>query len=458
MASINSSNIKRVRHKVLDFLSEEIWHVEASDLARIPGLLLGLLQFLLIALRKFLTDRGLMMASALTFSTLLALIPLLVIVFTFFSLLGGADWVDTNIRPLIFNLLATGSGEKLSQSLSDFVRNARLGTIGSLGFIFMIVTALALLNTIESAFNQVWSIAESRSLLKKLRDYWSAMTIAPILIVVSLFLTTSLGKIPLVHTILEQSAVDYLLTSVTPLLLQWLAFYLFFLMIPNTMVRASSAAIGSLVGSVLWEIAKAGYLSYIANAVKYNVIYGSLAFLPIFMIWIYLTWVVILVGVEISYAHQNFVSLRGQKRKIGLSYSQRELAGLMVMVEVARRFIDGEDPTTVYELSHRLKLPAEHLRTVIQHFRDRKLLSDGDDDYPLVVTQDLDRISVQSMVDAIRDGGRGNLLMDKDSLYRSVNRVVARWLEPGRKLLGETTLRQLVFEIRDGQTDLNGKA
>ena len=159
-----------MRQKVLQFLSEDIWHLEASDLAGIPGMLLGLLQFLLIALRKFVTERGLMMASALTFTTLLAIIPLLILMFTVFKLLGGAEWVDENIRPLLFNFLATGSGEKLSQSLSDLLRNAKLGTIGSLGFVFMVATSLALLNTIESAFNHVWSIVESRSLIKKIRE------------------------------------------------------------------------------------------------------------------------------------------------------------------------------------------------------------------------------------------------------------------------------------------------
>jgi membrane protein len=453
-----SSQKATTYRKILHFLGEGIWHVELSDLTRIHQMLLGLLQFIMITLRRFVTDRGLMMASALTFSTLLALIPLLALVFTFFSLLGGADWVDSNIRPLIFNLLATGSGEKLAQSLSDFVRNARVGTIGTLGFFFMIVTALALLNTIEGAFNQVWSVGESRSLLKKLRDYWSAVSIAPILIIVSLFLTTSLGKIPLIQTILAQPMVDHLLTSVMPLLLQWVAFYLFFVMIPNTVVRASSAALGALVGSVLWEIAKAGYLNYTANAVKYNLIYGSLAFIPVFMIWIYLTWVAVLIGVEVSYVSQNFSTIRLQKRRIRLSYSQKELAGLTVMVEVARRFLQGEDPTTVFELSHRLKLPSEHLRVVVRQLRERRLLGDGDDDFPLIITQDLDRISVQSMVTALRDGGGSELLLDDDSLYHAVEKVIGKLNDPNRKLLGETTLRQLVNDIECSQTWGNGKA
>jgi membrane protein len=388
-----------------------------------------------------------MTASALTFSTLLALIPVLVLVFTFFSLLGGANWLDSHIRPLIFDLLATGSGEKLSQSLSDFVRNARLGTWGTMGFIFMIVTCLSLLNTIESAFNRVWSIAVSRTLLQKLRDYWSTMTIAPILIILSLFLTTSLEKIPLVATVLAYSWVNHLLTMVMPFILQWVAFYLFFLMIPNTMVRSTSAALGALVGSVLWEIAKAGYLTYTANAVKYNLIYGSIAFLPIFMIWMYLTWVAILIGVEVSYVHQNFASLRRQRQKIRLSFAQIEQMGLMVMVDVARRFMGGNTPTTVYKLSHRMRLPAEHIRSVVTLLRNQRLLGEGDDDYPLTVMQDLDRITVQSVLDALRTGGGTNLIMEDDTLYSAVGLQLSSWRNNSWKLMGNMTLRQLVREI-----------
>ncbi len=436
-----------IYRKILRFLTEDLWHIDLGDLPSTRRMLLNLLQFLTISLRRFLTGRGLMMASALTFSTLLALIPLLVLVFTFFSLLGGANWLDSHIRPLIFDLLATGSGEKLSQSLSDFVRNARLGTLGTVGFVFMIVTCLALLNTIESAFNRVWSIGESRKLLQKLRDYWSAMTIAPILIIVSLFLTTSLGQIPLVAAVLAYPWVDHLLTLVMPLILQWVAFYLFFLMIPNTVVRSSSAALGALVGSVLWEIAKAGYLTYTANAVKYNLIYGSIAFLPIFMIWIYLTWVAILIGVEVSYVHQNFASLRRQRRKIQLSYAQMEQMGLMVMVDVARGFMEGTTPTTIYELSHRLQLPSEHLRSVVSLLRNQQLLGEGDDDFPLIVMQDLDRITVLSILDALRVGGGTKLQLEDDTLYSAVGKQLSSWRDNSRKLLGNMTLRQLIREI-----------
>ena len=444
--------------KVLKFLTEDLWHVELSDLKKSQKFLLSLLQFLSISLRKFITDRGLMMASALTFSTLLALIPFLAVVFTFFSLLGGTTWVENLIRPIIFNLLSTGSGEKLSQSLSDFVRNASLGTIGTIGAVFLVITTLSLLNTIEGAFNQVWSTGESRPLLKKIRDYWSALTIGPILIVVSLFLTTSLGKVELVKVILSQPLVNHFLTIVMPLFLQWVAFYLFFQMIPNTAVRSASAALGALVGSVLWEIAKAGYVAYTTSAVKYNLIYGSVAVVPIFMIWMYLTWVAMLIGVEISYVHQNFSSLRWQKRKIQLSYSQKELMGLTVMVEVARRFIEGKAPTTIYEMSQRLRLPSEHVRLVIQQFRDIQLLSDGTDDSPLVVIQDLDRISIQAMIDALQHSGKGSLYLDQDELYQSVGVLVQKWTIPGKKLLGETTLRQLALESTPRQTPNHGKA
>jgi membrane protein len=447
-----------VYQKVLKFLKEEIWHVELSDLKKSQKFLLSLLQFLSISLRKFVTDRGLMMASALTFSTLLALIPFLAVVFTFFSLLGGAEWVENHIRPIIFNLLSTGSGEKLAQSLSDFVRNASLGTIGTLGSIFLVITTLSLLNTIESAFNQVWSVGESRPLLKKVRDYWSALTIGPILIVVSLFLTTSLGKVGIVKAILSQSLVNHFLTLIMPLILQWVAFYLFFQMIPNTAVRSSSAALGALVGSVLWEIAKAGYVTYTSSAVRYNLIYGSVAIVPIFMIWMYLTWVAVLIGVEISYVHQNFLSLRWQKRKIQLSYSQKELLGLTVMAEVAQRFMEGNPPTTIYEMSQRLRLPAEHVRSVIQQFRDNQMLSNGTDDSPLVVVQDLDRISVQAMIEALQQSGKGSLYLDQDELYQSVSELVQRWLVPGKKLLGDTTLRQLAMESNTPKIKNHGKA
>jgi membrane protein len=244
-------------------------------------------------------------------------------------------------------------------------------------------------------------------------------------------------------------------------------------MIPNTAVRSSSAALGALVGSVLWEIAKTGYVTYTTSAVKYNLIYGSVAIVPIFMIWMFLTWVTVLIGVEVSYVHQNFSSLRWQKRKIQLSYSQKEMMGLTVMTEVARRFMEGKEPTTVYEMSQRLRLPAEHVRSVIQQFRDSKMLNDGDDDSPLVVIQDLDRISVQSMIDCSRTSvgyqrqaaigahfgpDQSGLFLELEPLYQSVGSIVQKLTLPGRKLLSDITLRQLVTEVASNQHQSNGKA
>jgi len=132
--------------------------------------------------------------------------------------------------------------------------------------------------------------------------------------------------------------------------------------------------------------------------------------------------------------------------------------GLTVMVEVARRFIEGKAPTTIYEMSQRLRLPSEHVRLVIQQFRDIQLLSDGTDDSPLVVIQDLDRISIQAMIDALQHSGKGSLYLDQDELYQSVGVLVQKWTIPGKKLLGETTLRQLALESTPRQTPNHGKA
>ncbi len=130
-----------------------------------------------------------------------------------------------------------------------------------------------------------------------------------------------------------------------------------------------------------------------------------------------------------------------------MSYAQMEQMGLMVMVDVARRFMEGTTPITIYELSHRLQLPSEHLRSVVTLLRNRQLLGEGDDDFPLIVMQDLDRTTVLSVLDALRVGGGTKLMLDNDTLYSAVGKQLSSWRSNSRKLLGNMTLRQLVREI-----------
>jgi membrane protein len=299
-----------------------------------PHALRQLGRFFVHLFRRFTQDRCFQIASSLTFTTLLALVPLVTIVLTLVSAFPFFSGLGEQIHAfLLANMLPEKAGIVVSGYIEQF--SGRAGRLTALGTVVLAVTAVLMMFTIERAFNSIWRISRARPLVQRILIYWAVFTLAPVLIGTSLSITsyvvgTSLGfagQIPF-----AQTAILWLV----PFLLTCAAFTLLYYVVPNRAVRPRHALLGGFIAGVAFEIMKRGFALYIANFPTYTLVYGAFAVVPIFLLWIYFSWLVIVLGALIAALAPDFTVLRdATKRPSGDSFAE-PLALLLVLARAQR--------------------------------------------------------------------------------------------------------------------------
>ncbi|RBP51547.1 YihY family inner membrane protein [Arenicella xantha] len=247
----------------------------------------------LAVVRRFGTDRLLRHAAALAFSSLLALAPMAAIALSLFSLFSGFEQLGTSFQDFIYQFLLPTAGNDLQVYFANFAGQA--GKLTLFGLVFFLLTALVLLASIEQSFNDIWRVKQGRSVTSRLTVYWAMISLGPFLMGGSLTLSTYL----LSFSMSAGENIHSIGLTLLPFGLETLAFLMLYLIMPNVRVSFVHALTGALVASCLFEITKSLFTSYISNYSNYDVVYGALSTLPILLIWVYLSWVVALVGAEL---------------------------------------------------------------------------------------------------------------------------------------------------------------
>lgn len=241
------------------------------------------------------SDRLLRHAAALSFSSLLALAPMIAIAFAMLSLFTSFASLSTAFESFLYQFLAPAVSEELTVYINKFAGQA--GKLTVFGLIFFLITALLLLFSIEESFNDIWGVRRGRSMTSRLTVYWALVSLGPLLMGASLAISTYLLSMAIGDQFINQ--VQALALRVLPFFLETMAFLLLYLVMPNVRVSFVHAAIGAIVASLLFELTKKAFVSYVVNFSDYEVVYGALSTLPIFLIWIFLSWVVALLGAQV---------------------------------------------------------------------------------------------------------------------------------------------------------------
>lgn len=263
---------------------------------------------------RFYRDRCPQVAASLTYTTLLSMVPLLTIGFAILAAFPVFEGVREQAQHLLFENLVPEIGETVSKTLSGFTAN--MGKTTAFGIVFVAITSILTLNTIETVFNTIWRAGEPRSMVLRVLSYWAMLTIGPLLFGASLSLSSYLFTLQ--HTLSLQFLGRALIqiASLLPFLLSVCGFILLFQVVPNFPVHRRNAVVGGIVTAVLFELLKRGFGLYIAKFASYQVIYGALAAVPIFMLWVYLCWMVVLFGAELTASLPEWRAGRGFFRSI----------------------------------------------------------------------------------------------------------------------------------------------
>jgi membrane protein len=386
-----------------------LWQTDVASVSRPRAFSLIAARILYRIIEDFLQGQLTLRAMSLVYTTLLSLVPLLALSFSLLKAFG----VHNQLEPLLLTFLAPlgEKGVEMSTQIVSFVENIGVGVLGSLGLVLLIYTVVSLLQKIEEAFNFIWHVPSLRNLPQRLSGYLSVVMVGPMLVVTALAITASVMNSALVGELIAIEPFGmlfYALSKLLPYLLVIAAFTATYLIIPNTTVRWRSALIGGIVSGVLWETVGWGFASFIVGSAKYTAIYSGFAIVILFLVWLYLNWLVLLLGSSIAFYHQNPGYQTSSGGRVRLGFVRQQVMALEIMRLLGESFQHGDNHWTVAALADEFSLPLETVDEVLLKLRAQGLVVQTCDDSPhLMPGRDLQEILVKQVLDVV--GGDGEL-------------------------------------------------
>ncbi len=340
-------------------LHKILWQDGFAELPWWKRKIVHFLQIMIFVMRDLSNGMITLRAMSLVYTTLLSFVPLLAVSF---SVLKGFG-VHNQIEPLLLNMLQPlgDKGPEITQNIVGFVEKMKIGVLGALGLGMLMYTVISLIHKIESAFNYTWRLSSSRNFAQRFSSYLSVIMVGPVLIFSAVGITASLKSqsimesiqaLPFVSEIIQQGG------RLLPFVLIILAFSFVYVLVPNTRVKIKSALYGAIVAGILWRWTGVLFASFASDSTSYTAIYSSFAILFLFMIWLYLGWVILLIGASISYYHQHPESMRWESDQQHYSAEMQEGLALQLMLEIGKAFYKPDGFTATREnLAEHLKIP-----------------------------------------------------------------------------------------------------
>ena len=342
-------------------------------------------------------------AMSLVYTTLLSIVPLLALSFSVLKALG----VHQRMEPMLYQFFQPmgPQGVQLAEQILGFVDNMKVGVLGSVGLALLVYTVISLVQKIERSFNMIWRVPDMRSMAQRFSNYLSVIMVGPLLMVSAIGVSATIFSSTMVQTLMEIEPLGSIIlffSRFTPFLLVVGAFTFVYVFIPNTRVKVKHAFVGGLIAGISWQAAGMLFASFVAGSAKYAAIYSSFAIGIILLIWVYLNWMILLLGSSIAFYLQNPGSV-AKRYKVRLSPELLEKTGLALMWMVAKPFHQGTPAPQQEEVESQLRVPGEVTRKLSDKLIRARLISlAGRNGDCLVPACSLDMITVGRVLDAIR--------------------------------------------------------
>ena len=406
--------------------------------------LLDALRYPFALVRDLLAGELNLRAMGLVYTTLLSLVPLAAFAFAVLKGLG----VHRDLEPLIYEFLHP-VGERateLTAQFMDFVENVRGDVLGSVGLAFLLYTVVSTIQKIEEAFNFAWHVERPRSIMRRVSEYLSLMVVGPVFLVVVFSLLSAAAGHATMQWLTRHEPFGTIvrgLGSIGPFLFVTGVFTFLYAFIPNTRVRFRSALIGGAVAGLLWAASGALFARIVAASTQMVAIYAGFAIFLAALIWIYLSWLILLVGAQLSFYVQNPRYLRVGQGNVRLTSALRERLAFTVMLLIARKFVAGEPPWEQRLLAEDLEIPGNALASVIRSLERAGLLTLTEDE-ELIPARDIEGIQLTDILNAVRDERQYDTwLLWRARTERAADEI-ANSVEAGmRERIAGVTLREL---------------
>lgn len=400
------------------FLREGIWRVTDDEVSRPRGILYDAIKIATLSVREFMQDRILNKASALTYSTLLSIIPILAILFAIARGFGFSNLLENQFRSGLEG--QSLAAETILGLIDSYLIHAKSGVFIGVGLIMLFWTILSLTDNIERTFNYIWQVKKPRTLYRKLTDYFSILLLLPLLFVVSsglsIFMATMVKNME--GFVLLAPLMKFLL-RLTPFILTAAMFTGLFIFMPNTKVKFRYAVIPGIFSGVAFQAFQYLYIGSQLWVSGYNAIYGSFAAIPMFLLWTQVSWSICLYGAELCYVAQNLQNYSFGKETEHISRRYHDFLCILILSFICKQFEQGNQPYTADQLSSAYKIPIRLTRKILYELQDIHLIyetpvgTDGESIAYLPAT-DIHRMNVAMLLNRLDTAGTEAFKIDHE--------------------------------------------
>ena len=435
---------------VVRFINADIWRLQAHKLPPRRSFWITQLRILLLAVRRFNLDKCGLRASALTFYSLLSIVPVVALAF---AVAKGFGFEKTLGEQLMAKLQGHEEvAERIIGFAQSLLENAKGGAIAGVGIALLFWTVIKVLGNIEKSFNDIWGVKTPRAMGRKLADYLSVMMICPVLLIIASSATVLVTT--QITTMLERlSFLGYfadmliLLLKALPYGVIWLVFTFIYAFMPNTKVDMKSALWGGILAGTIYQLVQLAYISFQIGVSNYGAIYGSFAALPLFLVWLQLSWLIVLLGAEISFAHQNVATYEFEQDCLTVSHSFKRMTALMVTSLCVKNFLNAEKPLTAEDISRELEVPIRLVRSVLSELTEAKLLSEvcfeRGEDVAYQPACDIHRLTVAGVLERLDQQGIATVPLAESADLQKLRETIKRFREMNEQSSANLKLQDL---------------
>jgi len=327
-------------------------------------------------------------AAALSYYTIFGIVPLAIVILLLFQSLSAED-IGQNVKVLVYDYLelqeirySTDDGQEvlltnhIDAIVQQFFEGMNKGSLTFVSAVIVIWAALALISKIENAFNNIWHVTRGRNFLQRIINYWAILTLGPLLIGLGVYISTRYERVgELQKTILTFSRIGPVLMSY---IVATVVLFLLYFVMPNTKVKAKAAIWGAAVAALVWTVAKWGFGQYVTEFIPYSKIYGVVGLIPLGVFWIYITWLIVLFGLQLTFTTQHLKSLDAAEiaaaKKTEEHFIANDFTIINIVREIAAGFQANQAPVPSEYVCRKLNLPAEFGQKILDHLVNSRLI------------------------------------------------------------------------------------
>jgi membrane protein len=429
MASYYSWVVEKIKH-----LNDSIWRTPLFELSRKKSFLFRQLRIIVLAARGYFDHKVQLRASSLTFYSILSVVPVAAIAFA----IAKGFSLDLNLEELLTDKFQ--NHEEVLAWLLKYARSAiqetKGGYIAGAGIIILFWSVMSLLTQIEDSFNHIWQIRSSRPWYRKLTDYITILLTAPVFIILSssttVFISTELPNYISQAPILSFfKPVVSTLIKFAPYFLSWITLTILFIIMPNAKVKFKPALISGIIAGTSIQILQWLYIDLQFGITRLNAIYGSLAAVPLFVIWLQSSWITVLLGAELTFANQNISNYEYELESLNISNYQKRALVLMIMHMIIRNFSVGEKPVSAEQISLKLKIPVRIAREILQDLSNVSLVTviheNEEKEMLYQPALDINRLTVSFVFSRLDKKGVEHIMASKNKDYIKIISILDKF-------------------------------